>query len=407
MMMVERDQHPVAHEVSAALVALEDVHAARLSAAEPALGRETREVARWEVMRAMRNGMRARRRGGRGRGRDREGERVRREAFGLWREEREGEWGREDVLGRLDGEALVVLDRVLRLDEERESRGGSSVGETEPGASIFHRAESSSPPRSLHDSDDDEVKDVGDEDDEDDTGAIPTCLSPASRRRITKRLYMRRLRAKASGGVAQLDPARLKPGRKASNKAKLRDPEESGGGQKQQNTPGETRPYKIQRELEELGIDVEYLRENGLDLFHLGALGRLMRCVPSCLGCWQLLMTMLGIPIYGQAVPPPGRVASRRGRRVHRSGDHPGTARTRRAVHARSRPARYRPARTRLCAPRAHQGVAPWPATCAPAACTSCVGASRGRVDEQTRAFRDAVGAVLGKRGEPRRGGRR
>jgi len=41
------------------------------------------------------------------------------------------------------------------------------------------------------------------------------------------------------------------------------------------------RPYKIQSELECLGINAEYLRANGMDLFHLGALGRLMRCVLS------------------------------------------------------------------------------------------------------------------------------
>ena len=41
--------------------------------------------------------------------------------------------------------------------------------------------------------------------------AIPSGLSPASRRRIHNRLYMRRKRAEASGGVALLDPARLKP----------------------------------------------------------------------------------------------------------------------------------------------------------------------------------------------------
>ncbi|KAI0246289.1 hypothetical protein BJV78DRAFT_1356255 [Lactifluus subvellereus] len=229
-----RDQHPAAHEVSAALVALEDKHAARLSAAEPALARETREATRREAERAG------------------------------------GEWAREDVLGGLDGDALVVLDRVLRLDEER---GGSP----EPGTPTLdvRAGESSSPPRSPHDSGDD-GKDV------DDAG---TDLSPASRRRIAKRLYMRRMRAKAAGGVAQLDPARLKPGRKASaasNKAKQHHLEETGGEQKQkqQHTPGETRPYKIQRELEQLGIGADYLRENGLGLFHLGALGRLMRLYP-------------------------------------------------------------------------------------------------------------------------------
>jgi len=37
-------------------------------------------------------------------------------------------------------------------------------------------------------------------------------LSPASRRRIHNRLYMRRMRAEASGGVTLLDLARLKYG---------------------------------------------------------------------------------------------------------------------------------------------------------------------------------------------------
>jgi hypothetical protein len=41
------------------------------------------------------------------------------------------------------------------------------------------------------------------------------------------------------------------------------------------------RPCKIQRELECLGIDAVYLCMNGMDLFHLGTLGRLMRCVLS------------------------------------------------------------------------------------------------------------------------------
>ena len=64
------------------------------------------------------------------------------------------------------------------------------------------------------------------DDTEDDNalGAIPSDLSPASRRRIHNRLYMRRKRAEASGGVARLDPARLKPGRKASATGKCRRP---------------------------------------------------------------------------------------------------------------------------------------------------------------------------------------
>jgi hypothetical protein len=84
---------------------------------------------------------------------------------------------------------------------------------------------------------------------------------------------MRRAFAEASGGVA-----RLKPGRKASATSKCRRPR---GDTDERPARGDTRPYKIQSELECLGIDAEYLRANGMDLFHLGALGSLMRCVLS------------------------------------------------------------------------------------------------------------------------------
>jgi hypothetical protein len=84
---------------------------------------------------------------------------------------------------------------------------------------------------------------------------------------------MRRAFAEASGGVA-----RLKPGRKASATSKCRRPR---GDTDERPARGDTRLYKTQSELDCLGIDAEYLRENGMDLFHLGALGRLMRCVLS------------------------------------------------------------------------------------------------------------------------------
>jgi hypothetical protein len=99
---------------------------------------------------------------------------------------------------------------------------------------------------------------------------------------------MRRKRAEANGDVAQLDTARLKPGRKVSATSKFRQPKPLGEGHSasddenpnpKQPMRGDTRPYRIQRELERLGIGADYLRANGMGLFHLGALGRLMRCV--------------------------------------------------------------------------------------------------------------------------------
>jgi len=277
---ITRDLHPAAHEVSITLVALEEGHAARICAAEPVdAGKETSE-ARAEEARNVKNSMRVRRgEGVKEQERDRDGQRARREAFERWQGEREVEWAREDVLGRLDAVGLQVLDRMLRLDEE-EIREGADSGddleeENEPPMTLHHPAASSSSPDPPSPNDDTE---------DEDPSANPSRLSPASRRRIHKRLYMRCKRAKASGGVAQLNPARLKPGRKASAMSKYKQPRvnddsENETGNPKQPARGDTRPYKIQRELERLGIGADYLRGNDMGLFHLSALGRLMRCV--------------------------------------------------------------------------------------------------------------------------------
>jgi hypothetical protein len=165
---------------------------------------------------------------------------------------------------------------MLRLEEEADS-GDELEEESEPSITPHHPAASSSSP--------DPPSPNGDTEDED-LSANPSRLSPASRRRIRKRLYMRCKRAKASGGVAQLNPARLKPGRKASAMSKYKQPRvdddsEDETGNPKQPARGNTRPYKIQRELERLGIGADYLHENGMGLFHLSALGCLMRCVLS------------------------------------------------------------------------------------------------------------------------------
>jgi len=279
--LITRDLHPAAHEVSVALVALEEEHAARICAAEPVHAQEETSEARADEARNVKNGMRLRRgEGGKGQERDREGQRARREAFERWQGEREVEWAREDVLGRLDVVGLQVLDRMLRLDEEsrKEADSGDELEEeNEPLITLRHPAASSSSP---------DPPSPNDDTDDEGPSSIPSGLSPASRRRIRKRLYMRRKRAKASGSVAQLDPARLKPGRKASAMSKYKQPHvnndsEDEIGNPKQPVRGDTRPYKIQRELERLGIGADYLRGNGMGLFHLSALGRLMRCVLS------------------------------------------------------------------------------------------------------------------------------
>ena len=302
---IGRDQLPAAHEVSPALVMLEDQHAALICAAEPMRVKEMESEARAEVLRTKKNSMRMRRReGGTALDRDREGQLARKEVFEQWRAEREIEWAREDVLARLDSPELQVLDRMLRLDEER--RVVASSGDErevivrarrKSSTTLLPVASSSSPGGELHATppppSSPPAMPASDDDVEDDAGADLSDLPPAERRRITKRLFMRRKRAEASGGVAQLDLARLKPGRKVSGTSKYRRPKprDDGHGARdsenlnlKQPERGNTRPYKIQRELERLGIGPDYLRENGLGLFHLGALGRLMRCVLSVYG---------------------------------------------------------------------------------------------------------------------------
>ena len=289
---IGRDQHPAAHQVSAELITLEDQQAAHISVAEPMHAKEVENEARAETLRSVKNGLRAPRGEGRkGHERDREGQLARKEEFERLRAEREIEWAREDALARLDVVALQVLDRMLRVDEERRVKAGSDDEEEGKSSTMPQPVASSSspagdvhvttpPPSSHHAA-------PSPNDDEDDTGAVPSNLSPASRRLISKRLYMRRKRAEASGGTAQLDPARQKPGRKVSATSKYRRPKlrRDGHAGEDSNTKqperGHTLPYKLQREFEELEIGADYLRENGLGLFHLGALGRLMRCVSS------------------------------------------------------------------------------------------------------------------------------
>jgi hypothetical protein len=277
---IGRDQHPAAHQVSAELVALEDQQAAHICAAEPTHAKEVESEARAEILRSVKNGMRVPRGEGRkGHVRDRVGQLARKEEFERLRTEHEIEWTREDAFARLDAVALQVLDRILRVDEERRDKAGFDDQEEDKSSTTPHPVASSSSLRPV-------TPTPNDDDDDSDACAVPSNLSPASRRLISKRLHMRRKRAEASGRTAQLGPARLKPGRKASATSKYRRPKSHGGdyGQDLNSNPeqpvrGRTRPYKIQREFQRLEIGADYLRENGLGLFHLGALGRFMRCV--------------------------------------------------------------------------------------------------------------------------------
>ncbi|KAK2463268.1 hypothetical protein APHAL10511_004923 [Amanita phalloides] len=111
---------------------------------------------------------------------------------------------------------------------------------------------------------------------------VPKELSPASRRRLQKRLYMRRKRAERSGGEVNYAAARLPPGRerhKTRSEPKVQNSEEHGIEQiasEKRKKGGMTRPHRIRRQFEKQGIDLPELQRIGLGLFHLSTLGGLI-----------------------------------------------------------------------------------------------------------------------------------
>ncbi|KAG1811196.1 uncharacterized protein BJ212DRAFT_1375510 [Suillus subaureus] len=178
--------------------------------------------------------------------------------FEKWHARKIAAWERDDLFKKLDDVHLQVLDIMLREDEE----------------------------------------DL-------DTGMDTGVLSPTSRRRHTKRLYMRRKRAQLRGeDVVPVTVARMKPGRKGKEKAaqvveetKKEEVSPSGKeiGNRDAMTPeltypdsqsddddrhinvgGKKRYQKIRSDFEDARINAFYLNEYGMDLFHLGRLGKLM-----------------------------------------------------------------------------------------------------------------------------------
>lgn len=148
-------------------------------------------------------------------------------------------------------------------------------------------------------------------------------MSPVSRRRAQKRLHMRRKRAQATGTLPVEGAERLKPGRRpkqqstnARSSSRLPeggsqetvisinsrapsptqsarqpsssiDADEEGGTVKapfkRSTASGKTLPYKRQAQYMSKGVDIELLRKEGLDLFHLQTVSKLMRYVPCSL----------------------------------------------------------------------------------------------------------------------------
>ncbi|TFK45734.1 hypothetical protein OE88DRAFT_1740007 [Heliocybe sulcata] len=143
---------------------------------------------------------------------------------------------------------------------------------------------------------------------------IDLTLSPQSRRRHQKRLYMRRKRAMTTGATVIEHTRKLKPGPKRKKGGQVAkhaqgnlhetevqetanlleqvvDPlgenealsaqDAVGEHKRSGHKGGETLSYRFREELTDLGVDARYLRENQLGLFHLSGLGKLMRLYGS------------------------------------------------------------------------------------------------------------------------------
>ncbi|KAG1843482.1 hypothetical protein DFJ58DRAFT_915959 [Suillus subalutaceus] len=211
--------------------------------------------------------------------------------FEKWYARKTAAWERDDLFKKLDDMHLQVLDTMLREDEEAQK--GKSLSR-EGSADVISQ------------------------------DLDTRVLSPTSRRRHTKRLYMRRKRAQLRGeDVVPVTLARMKPGRKGKEKGaqvveetekeevspsgkeignrKAMTPDltypdsqtddDDGGDagtattKKHINVGGKTRYQKIRSDFENAGINATYLGEHGMDLFHLGRLGKLMGMYKSLEEC--------------------------------------------------------------------------------------------------------------------------
>ncbi|KAI0688464.1 hypothetical protein BC835DRAFT_1511876 [Cytidiella melzeri] len=291
---VPRKDLPAAYEVSDEWLLYENKLASSLVASEPTMMSDGLKRAKEAEISNQKNKSRAKRGEARTNDneRDRDGEKARDAQFKDWLRNRQSEWDVAEALRELDDVHLRVLDAILREEEEswsvpRDSTQGSK-----------HTSEPTLPaqpqPEEL------QLRSAADTDAAEREPNAPSGqltefavaslpeqdvpMSPASRRRLQKRLYMRKKRAEKMGQGADQSMERLKPGRKAKPRPadleRGQDGESSAGEEQATRHPhasGKTLPYKIREHLDSLGIDAVRLRQDGLGLFRMTALARLMR----------------------------------------------------------------------------------------------------------------------------------
>ncbi|KAG6844699.1 hypothetical protein H0H87_004575 [Tephrocybe sp. NHM501043] len=316
------------------------------------------------------------------------GEGAARESLEMWEDDRRRRWRQEDALSELDCDHLKVMERILRDKEGGDADVGTKSEDQEPEElrvpflgseppdrvpqtsvitddgmidplllqlsgvvvpdqrSINHSPHvqhphtlppfntaytPSPPPAPLVAEPLDYTRSLSPNDDANLAIDHPS-LSPASRRRVQKRLHMRRKRAAQRGEAVIEAAAKLRPGRKVKQRqgSKSRgkqsavqpdllegddeeedalmdvdqkyenaamstnlkpseevpqeaEDEEGEGGYESDASRGQrrkkggmTKPYKIKRDFAAKGIDADTLIDGNLGLFHLSSLSRLM-----------------------------------------------------------------------------------------------------------------------------------
>ncbi|KAF8345842.1 hypothetical protein F5887DRAFT_884263 [Amanita rubescens] len=201
------------------------------------------------------------------------------EMFDNWRAEAEAQWSREESLQCLDTLQLDVLESILRTgdpaltsnnaDDTQDSDAPTDplpppIGSPLPNVSTINAERITSKSR-------------GDPPNSPLPQVAPEVLSPTSRRRLQKRLYMRRKRAEQSGAEMNHTVNKLRPGReKIKRQSKLQPKKQKG-----HKISGLTRPYRIRQQFAEQQINLTELQRTGLDLFHLSTLSRLIELYKS------------------------------------------------------------------------------------------------------------------------------
>jgi hypothetical protein len=295
---VNRGEVEAAMEVSEKWIQLEEEKAAATVGHETGWEVEEAHVARKNEFKLKKMEAIPKAKAGEAKGRDeRQRERVELKTL---HKELKLRWKYEDVMRSLGTAHFKVIDNILR-EEEEETMGVAAA------SSRQSTTEPSQPP--PVDPDEEMIDPIlrskpilipGPSTStlsvEPESSPIPENLSPMSRRRLRKRLYMRRKRAEAAGRTDLLpsEPSaavqRIKPGRKSKPRKKQKteqgsvviDDEEQDDDSDDHRHPrigGKTRRYKIKELFDSVGMDVAALHENGLGLFHLSSLAKLMMSV--------------------------------------------------------------------------------------------------------------------------------